>query len=367
MNFKIKKEKLLNVLQIADKAISPVVPFPYLKNIFIEIKNDSLIFISSDSHISIKTTLNNKDEFEVSEEGSLLIDEKMLNEISRKIEGEEIYFDSIEGDLITIYGGNSRYKLNTLLSENYPEIDFGSNNNKFEVNSCILKTIVEKTAYACSEKEIQLNLTGINLFSKDGKLHALATDRFKLASKTFDDDLKEEFNIVVPKKYFVSALQCINEEKINIEIQTNKIIFYTSESIIQTELIEDLFPDVSPVFKNTIAGTLIIKKTDLTKMIDRCSLIKDDKNKTAINFKIENYKLSLSSQNNLSSSNEELEVISYVGEDIDIIYDSKFFTDSLKAIDTENVQIEFTKEKKAAILKNIDDDSLVLIISPQKG
>ena len=53
MNFTIKKEKLLNILQLADKAISPFTPNPELKNIFITINKDSLIFITSDTHISI--------------------------------------------------------------------------------------------------------------------------------------------------------------------------------------------------------------------------------------------------------------------------------------------------------------------------
>ena len=367
MNFKIKKSKLLNILQIADKAISPITPTPILKNILINILNDQIIFITSDKHISIKTTLTNKEEFEVNEEGNLILDEKMINEITRKIDSEDINFESIEGDYIAVYGGNSKYTLNVVSSEEYPIIDFGSVNKKFKVNSCILKTIVEKTAYACSEKEIQLNLTGINLFSKEGKLHALATDRYRLASKEFDVQLDEDFNIVVPKKYFINALQTIDQEEIDIEIQKNKLLLYTDESIIQIELIEDLFPNVAPVFKNTINGTLYINKNELLKMIDRCSLIKDDKNKTAINLKIENNQLYLSSNNHISTSNEKMELNNYEGEDLDIIYDCKFFIESLKVIDTEEVKIEFTKEKKAAILKNKDDESLILIVSPQKG
>lgn len=367
MNFTIKKEKLLNILQIADKAITPFCPQPYFKGVFVEIKNDSLTFITSDNQISIKTTLTNKEEFNVEEEGNILLDEKLISEIARKIDSKEIKFDTMENDLIAVYGGNSKFELNVLSYEIYPKIDFGSINKKFKVNSCTLKTIVEKTAYACSEKEIQLNLTGINLFSKNGKLHALATDRFKLASKEINIDLQEEFNIVIPKKYFVSALQCIDQDEIELEIQNNKILFYSNETIIQSKLIEDLFPNVEPVFKNTINGTLIIKKNDLLKMIDRCSLIKNDKNKTPITIKIENNKLYISSEFKQTSFNEEIENISYKGENVSIIYDSKFLVESLKVIDTEDVQIEFTKEKKAAILKNINDDSLILIVSPQKG
>ena len=367
MNFTIKKEKLLNILQIADKAISQFVPKPILKNVLVEITNNSLIFTSSDSHISIKSTLTNKEEFTVEEEGNLLLDEKMISDICRKIDSKDITFESIENDFITVYGGNSKFKLNVESFESYPKIEFGSVNKKFKVNSCTLKTIVEKTAYACSEKEIQLNLTGINLFSKQGKLHALATDRFKFASKEFDINLDEEFNIVIPKKYFVSAIQCINQDEIELEIQDNRLLIYMNETTIQIELIEDLFPDVTPIFNNTIFSTLIIKKSDLLKMIDRCSLIKDEKNKTPITLKTENNKLYISSNYKNSSSNEVQDAISYEGENINIIYDSKYFIDSLKAIDTENVKIEFTKEKKVAILKNIDDESLILIIAPQKA
>ena len=367
MKFKIKKEKLSNILQIADKAISQIIPFPYLKGILIKVEKELITFITSDSHISIKTSLNNKEFFEVEEEGIFLIDEKMVGDITRKIDSEDINFDSVEKESITVYGGDSQFKLNTLDYENYPEIDFSCVGNEFEVNSCTLQTIIEKTAYACSEKEIHPNLTGINLFSKDGKLHASATDHFRLAFLSLNVEVNNDINIIIPKKYFISVVQCLKEDEIvKLNIQNNKIIFNLNETIIQTELVEDLFPDISTILKQQSSNVLIVDKNKLQKTIDRCSLIKDDKNKTIINLIIKNNKLSLSSRNSISSSNENVEIISYTGSDIDILYDSKFLQESLKVIDTKEVIIEFIGDLKPIFIKNKDDDSLISVISPQR-
>lgn len=367
MNFKIKKEKLLNVLQIVDKAVSQNTPKPSLKGVLIETLQNKIVFITSDLHISIKTELSNSDDFDIQEEGKILLDEKILIEISRKIESDYINFETIDGNLIAVYGGDSKFQLNTIDFDSYPEIDFDSSNSRFKVNSCILKSIIEKTAYACSEKEIHPNLTGVNLFSKSGKLHASATDQFRFSRKTFDIDFQEEFNIIVPKKYFVSAVQCISEnDNVEIEIQSTKIMFYINETVISVELVEDLFPNIANIFNQNIVGTLIINRSKISKMLDRCSLIKDEKNNSIVKIIIKGNKLKLTSTNNISSSIEEIDIDKYEGEDIEILFSSKFLQDALKVIDTEDVIIQFSGSLKPIFVKNVDDESLIMLISPQR-
>ena len=367
MNFKIKKEKLLNVLQIVDKAVSQNTPKPSLKGVLIESFQNKIVFITSDLHISIKTELTNLEDFEIKEEGKILLDEKILIEISRKIESEYINFETMDGNLIAVYGGDSKFQLNTIDFESYPEINFDSLNSRFNVKSCILKSIIEKTAYACSEKEIHPNLTGVNLFSKLGKLHASATDQFRFSRKTFDIDFQDEFNIIVPKKYFINAVQCIGEnESVDIEIQSTKILFFINETIITVELVEDLFPNITNIFNQSIIGSLIINRSKLSKMIERCSLIKDEKNNSVVRINIKNNKLKLTSTNNISSAVEEIDIDKYKGEDVEILFSSKFLQDALKVIDTEDVMIQFSGALKPIFVKNIDDESLIMLISPQR-
>lgn len=367
MNFKIKKDKLENILQVASKAISQNIAYPFLKNILIEVFIDKIIFITSDSHISIKTELNNKDYFAVEEEGKILLDEKIISEITKKIESDYINIETMDGDLITIYGGKSKYKINTVDVNNYSEIDFSYSSNRFKVKTSLLKSIIDKTAYACSEKEIHPNLTGINLFSKNGELHASATDQFRFSQKTFKIEGIDEFNIIVPKKYFSSIIQCFNEEdEVELAIQSNKILFFINESTIQIDLVEDLFPDISNLFNQKIEGTLVINKQKILKMIDRCSLIKDEKNNTVVKIEIKDNKIHLSSHFGSTSSNEEEEIKSYEGNDVDILFSSRFLLEAIKVIESEDVIIQFTGPIRPIIIKDTDDTSLTMLVSPQR-
>lgn len=57
MNFTINKEVLLNNLLVAQKALSTKTPAPYLQGIKLEIYQNELIMITSNSDISIKLSL----------------------------------------------------------------------------------------------------------------------------------------------------------------------------------------------------------------------------------------------------------------------------------------------------------------------
>ena len=59
MNFKINKKAFLDALVISNKALSPNTPLPVLNSICLEVQEESIILMSSDSNISIRTELNN--------------------------------------------------------------------------------------------------------------------------------------------------------------------------------------------------------------------------------------------------------------------------------------------------------------------
>ena len=104
MNFKINKKAFLDALVISNKALSPNTPLPVLNGIYLEVQEESIILMSSDSNISIRTELNNNVDkiLKVSETGKTVLDSKYLTEIVRKIPGSEITIETVDGSIIGI-------------------------------------------------------------------------------------------------------------------------------------------------------------------------------------------------------------------------------------------------------------------------
>ena len=140
MNFKISKKEFLDALSLSSRAISSTTPLPALSSIKISASENSLVLISSDSNISIRTAINNNDQnaLVISEPGENVIEAKYILEIVRKIDSDFINVETIDGTLLKIYGGNSEFKVNGMDASDYPNIGFDTRDpNPFKLETIL--------------------------------------------------------------------------------------------------------------------------------------------------------------------------------------------------------------------------------------
>ena len=76
-------------------------------------------------------------------------------------------------------------------------------------------------------------------------------------------------------------------------------------------------------------------------------------------------KIDLTSTNQaMLSSFEEIPVIRYEGDPLEISCSGKYLQDAIKAIGGDEITIDFSGELKPMVVKREGDDSLIQIISP---
>ena len=367
MNFKINKRELLDALNMAVRAISTTTPLPALAGIKFEVSHDSITLISSDSNISIKTILTNeegKEVFSVAESGDIVIDSRYILEIVRKIDSAQINVETIDGTLIRISGGNSEFKINGMSADEYPNINFDINAETFNFETDKFFTIIDQTAFACSDKDTRPILTGVNFKAENGKLYVNATDSYRLASKVVDVDEGLNFNITIPSTYLSDVYHSLSLEKeIGIAIDNQKISFIFENSLIQTRLLDDVFPDTSKLIPTSFLQKVCVKSKDLLNAIDRTSFIKSD-GKNIVRLSISAEEIDITSSNQMGSSYENISVTSFEGEPFDISCSGKYLTDAIKAVGGEDISLSFSGELKPFIVTNTADDSIVQLISP---
>ncbi|MBQ6334569.1 MAG: DNA polymerase III subunit beta [Erysipelotrichaceae bacterium] len=368
MNFKISKKEFLDALSLSSRAISSTTPLPSLSGIKITVNTDSLELVSSDSNISIQTAIKKGEEnaLIIEETGEIVLDARYILEIVRKIDSDMINVETIDGTLVKIYGGNSEFKVNGMEAFEYPAISFDINEeNSFKIKTAVFEEVIDQTSFACSDKETRPVLTGVNLKAGSGKLHANATDSYRLASKTLDIDSDIFFEVTVPSKYLNEVCHAIvNEEEVTIAIDNQKISFLFGDSIIETRLLDDEFPDIARLIPLSFGQKLTVSAKELSRAVDRASFIKTD-GKNTIKMSIDGEKIELTSTNQtMLSSFERIAVISYEGSPLEISCSGKYLQDALKAIDGEVVTINFSGELKPMVIKKEGDDSLIQLISP---
>ena len=179
MKFSIKKSIILEQLVNVNRAISPKNIIPVLNGIKFELDEQGLQLTASDSDLTIKSLIKPKDIESVDKEGSIVIQAKYIIDIVKSMPGEVINFEVVDGSSIIIYCNNTKYNLNCLNSNDYPQIQMEENKNTIKLKGEDLKRMIKQTIFAVSTQESRPLLTGVNININGNILEFITTDSLK--------------------------------------------------------------------------------------------------------------------------------------------------------------------------------------------
>lgn len=367
MKLTIKKQALYKILSSVGRAASTHSPLPILSGIYFELKNDSLTLIASNSNISIKETLvaDEVNKLEVFEEGSVVLEARYILEAVRKLESELIDIEIIDGALTRISGNNAEYNINGSKADLYPSIDFNRPSNEFTIPGFTLSSIINQTAFVCSTSEDRPIFTGVNFKSDGNVLTCVATDSYRLAKKTVELNVVEDFNICVPASNLYEVSKSISENTDVVVAVSDKIVqFYVDSTLIQSRLIDGIFPDVNRLIPSDYGFELLVNTSELINAVDRSSFLKSEGYWTVkLEANSEGVMISSRSQE-IGSSEEMITPLEYRGGTLKISFSGRYLIEALKSFRTDVVQLLFVGEMQAFVLKNPSDDSIVQLVLP---
>jgi DNA polymerase III subunit beta len=368
MNFKISKRVFFNGLSVVSRAISANSPLPWLSGIKIDVSSTSITLTGSDSDVSIQKVLRVGDKnnaLVIQSEGSIVIEAKYILEIVRKIDADEISFEVVDGSLTKISGHSAEFNINGMKASDYPLIDFSKPNTQFEVDADVLLKLITQTSFATSDKETRPVLTGVN-FKAEGKvLECVATDSFRLAKKSIDLEDAQNFNITIPAKSLGEVAKTIEkDERVQICVSDKKAQFWFDETVIQTRLIDGLFPETSRLIPTEFSYELTMDSRDLLNAIDRASFIKSE-GISIIKLSASQTEVLISSKSQeVGSSKEKLNPIKYVGQALEISFSGRYVFDAVRVLNGSVIKISFTGDMKPFIIQNLDDERILQLILP---
>ncbi len=371
MNFSIKKDILLDGLLNVSRALSTKNLIPILSGIKFELKKNGLYLTGSDNDITIQSFIENKKEniSNLENEGSIVIQGKYIVEIIRKLPDEIVNIELIDGLKVLIYTKNAKFNLNGMDPTEYPKLDLQTNNKPIILDKKILKNIVNQTSFAASNQETRPLLTGINFKISNNKLECIATDSYRLAKKIIKLDGKnEDNNIIIPSRNLVELTKILldnDDEKVEMYVFSNKIIFKFDNIIFQSRLLNGTYPDTSKLIPEEYSLSIITNPYELYDVIDRASLLMSDREKNIVNLDINKNNVKITSNSpEIGKVEETMDVENENKETLKISFSATYMMEALRAIQSDRVKILFNGDMKPIILKNPDDDNLIQLILP---
>jgi len=369
MRFTIRRDEFVKGLSIASRAVASKTPVVVLANFKLEINEEGLVIIGSNYDLSIRTFIP----FRIGEneiirnykEGSTLLNAKILLEIARKMESDELTLEIVDSTIAAISDNRSKYTLNCIRPEEYPDLDLESEGTTLNMTTAEFGLMVEQTAFAASIKEQRPVLTAINLEAREGLLTATTTDSARMAKKimTVPEDIN--FNVNVPAKMMSEVAHLLEgSASVEIAVSQKKALFSFGRTLVATRLIAGDYPNTSNIIPRVTNHVLEVNAQDLVKAIDRANILSIDReNIVDLSMSEEGVEISAKSSQ-VGSAVERIEMFRYEGAPLTISFNSEFVVAAVRALSSEDVTFSFVGEMKPFVIKNSADDSIVQIVTP---
>lgn len=368
MNITISKNELNSALQSVMHAVSSSSPQPYLRGIRITANEDNLVLTGSNADISIQITMqkNENNDLNVIEEGSILIDGKVLTEIVRKLDSENISIEVIDGALTKLSGNSALFRINGMNPSEYPDIDFSKPPVSFTLKSAEFMNIIDQTVFASAAKDTRPVLTGVNFRLANGVMTVTSTDSFRLSKKTVNIDSSESFNITVPSRSLNDLKSTVLTDPngtVEISLNSRKAEFITDGIIFQTKLLDGSYPETDRLIPKEFSRELMINRMDLIRAIDRNAFIRTE-NQAINRLQCSENEIVLTNRSQEIGDSQEVLSADYIGEELDISFSAQYVIEACRAVNSENIRIRFTGEMKPFIITDPSDENLIELVLP---
>ncbi len=351
----------------------------------------------SDAENSLQLTLTQVD---VTEPGIAVVPAHKVQQILQSIDqADPTVTLEIDGDLCTIKGANSRFKIVSYPSGDFPPLpDFSTASTStgpsgaravFGMSSGGLMRLIARTIFATARETSRYAINGV-LFKRDGKkLEMVATDGRRLAlcraqTRSGASDVGTgASSAIIPTKALSTLTRLAGnpEAGIRIAITDNRVFFAiydgsgdaegkkdakTSPSpraVLSSALVEGQFPPYEDVIPKDFDKKVSAATDELARAVRQASVLTNEESRgVRMSFTGKTKRLKISSRApEMGESEIELPLSEYVGEDLEISFNPTFISDALKAIDEVEIKIELKASNKPGLMRAGDDFMYVVM------
>lgn len=366
MNFIISSSALLKNLQSIGGVLNSSNSLPILDNFLFELDNGQLTISASDLENTMKTVVTPD---ESKENGRVAIPAKLLLDTLKNFADQPLVFQINENFGIEISSDYGKYKLVGQNADDFPQsIDMG-NVEVLKISGEIISTAIENTLFASGNDDLRPVMSGVFCQFSSDKLIFVATDAHKLVKYgRLDSTAPKSSDFILPKKPLNLLKQNLSVDS-EVEVSYNETTakFVLGDIELTCRLIDGKYPNYDAVIPKLNPNVLTVDRMSFLNSIKRVSIF-SNKTTHQVKLKIAGSELTISAED-LDFSNEAKERLtcSYVGDDLEIGFNSKFLMEMLNHIKTQEVILEMSEPNKAGILlpsgaENENEEILMLVM-----
>jgi len=371
MKFIVSRDVLYKNLAAISGVLGTNSTLPILDNFLFTIEGDMLTLTASDLDATMMASVQLTN---VEGEGSVAIPSKTLLETLKLMQEVPINFDiDIENQIFKFSAITGEYDSSCYRGEEYPAMKTMENPQMFEIEAPILQRAISKTLFATGNDELRPNMMGVLCELSNENITFVATDAHKLVHYSNSAVIPNaSTSFILPKKPITqlkTILAGVNGKvKVEFSDDTHHIRFSFENIVLFSSLKEGKFPAYQAVIPVDNPNKFVVERKDFYKSICRVGIY-SNQSTFQVRISLSDEKTVITAED-LDFSNKAEEHISgsFIGEAMDIGFNSKFLREMLENLDSKEVALEMSQPNRAALLVPTEQDSpeedLLMLIMP---
>ena len=330
---------------------------PILRGMVFTADDDGLEIAGYDYEVSTQIRIA----AEISHTGRFAVNGKLVSDIVSKLPNKPIDMH-YDGTRVLVTCGKSRFELPAMTLEDYPALPSVPAATG-TIDPQLFTEAIGQVAVAAGKDETLPMLTGIRMETEGDTVTLAATDRFRLAVRTFQWNQIPEGNaeLLIPAKTLADTARSLDSgssEPVTLAFGDGSdgravgadglLGILADPRRTTTRLLDVEFPKFRPLLPKQHSSLASVRIDPLREAIRRVSLVADRSAQIRMDFS--EGQVVLSAHGDEAGRAEEVLECAFVGEPLLIAFNPGYLSDGLSAIHTDRVVMGFTQPSRPAVL-----------------
>ena len=374
MQVKINRETLLKGVGRTLGVVDRRGTMPILANFLMQTEDNRVRIAATDLEVSFRGFYP----AEILEPGAVTIQAHYFFNLIKELPGDTLDLSATDKGGMKILAGDSRYQLNGLPPDQFPPVPEIAEQNLVEVESHMVKEMIEKTIFSVSADDLQYHLSSIfweRLEVETGfLLRLISTDghRLTLIERPLpgSENLSIEKGILIPRKGMAEVIRFLaEEEKVSLGLSTQSLALRADDHYLFIRLLLDKkFPEYRRIIPETFAYRFAINRREFHEAIKRISLLSSERFKGVV-LNLSSDRVEVSFTNPEVGEGQELvplfmEAGDPAGLPLEVGFNARYFLEPLNAMESEMAILELNDKDRPCRLVDQGDPHYFSIIMP---
>jgi DNA polymerase-3 subunit beta len=305
----------------------------------------------------LETTMSSVVEVESESSGSIAVSARLLLDTLKTFPNQPLTFKTEGKNTIEISSSQGKYDMAYFGGDEFPKAVSLPSPSTTVIPAHILGTAISKTIFAAGNDDLRPVMSGVFFQFSPQSLTFVATDAHKLVKYSrMDVTAGQTAEFIMPKKplNLLKGILGGSDSEVTIEYNDSNAKFTFDNVVLVCRLIDGKYPNYEAVIPKENPNKLTIDRASFLNSVRRVSIF-SSKTTHQIRLKMAGKELNISAEDlDFANKADERLNCDYQGDDMQIGFNSRFLSEMLNNLNSNEVLIEMSLPNRAGILTPID-------------